>query len=387
MPTGPGGEPHAVERLMRLLSTRMSWTSGIRVLESAGLHVSRGWSESISAFRGAIYTLENLEAAERVLESALVLHTYVGNKQVTWYDMGQWNPEWVRAIRRWAAALDPASPPRGIGLRRWIPANLPYSEGDLSRYRGASPRLVEISKSEDRVYFQFLTARTYAIRETIDVADFAEEDRERFLGYQEIIGVRRSSMPCFDSCVLDLSANRLEVRIDFNPGNRSDEQAGALPTTIAQFNRIMQAELQIAPAGIGLVNFFPAVGRIYNDTTAGRVSLLGFVATSSDTASNNSGKTLRKQTQDLRQDRFHLGGKQNVQSVLPYTIGTNWPAPSGGREQLTLELHGGVKTVYHPNTVLGIAHLTGCMTTADYDFLIEELARQLRPRTGTQPRP
>lgn len=373
-------EPHAVERLMRLLSTRMSWTAGAALLTSAGLHVSRGWAESISAFRGGVFAPEALEVAERILESAFVLHSYVGNKQVTWFDMRQWDARAATAVRRWAENLDPGNPPRALNLRRWIPASVPYQQDALTGRRGAPPVLVEVSKQARRLYFQFFAVRTYALREPIDLSGLPTHEREYFEGYQEVIGVKRQHFPCFDCCVLDLEANRLELRVDFNPGHASEDQAGAVPALVHQLNRILMAEVQHTPAGLGLVNFFPAVERIYRDQEAGKVAMLGFVATSSDTTSNNSGRTLRKPNQDLRRDRFHLGGKGNVDALSPYSIGAKWPPQGGGKEALQIELNGSVRMIYLPNPVISVANFIGCATTTDYDFLTEELSRHLRPR-------
>lgn len=372
-------EPHDIEKLMRLLSTRMSWTAATRTLSLAGLHASRGWGESITAFRGSLhsYSEAQLEIARDVLESAFVTHTYVGNKQVSWYDMAEWNPEQRAATLRWADSLDLSSPPQSLELRRWIPADVPYDQDVLAR-RGSAPRLVEVTRIENRLYFLYFCVRTYALRETIDLSEVPDDERTQVLrGYQEVIGVRREHLPCFDCCVLDLAAQRLEVRIDFHPNYRSDEQAAALPAVVHQFNRVLMAQLQITPAGYGLVNFFPAVTRIYEDPTAGRVYLLSFVATGANSTSNNSGKTHRNRTQDLRSDHFHVGGRGNVDSIAPYAIGARWPSREPGGEPLQIEILGTVKHVYLPNAVVSNANFQGCSTAADYDFLLGELARHL----------
>lgn len=373
-------EAHDVEKLLRLLSTRVSWTAGHRVVTAAGLHPSRGWSDTVTAFKGHNFKEEQLATAAAVLESAFVTHTYVGNKQVLWYDMGQWNPEQRSQILEWGRSANIASISEALGLdEAWTPTRVPYTQDGLSR-RGPTPKLVEVSRIDERIYFLYFCVRTYAIRETINLEDIEEEKRSGVLGeYQELIGIKRRHVPCFDCCVLDLAAERLEMRVDFVPEQRSEEQGMAPALLLQQMNRAFMSQLRMTPAGHGLINFFPAVNRIYTDETAGRVFLLNFVATGEDTSSKNSGRPIRKRGQDLRKDKFHIGGKGNVHAILPYAIGTRWDSPELGAEPLQIEILGHSKYVYLANATVNVANFTGCMTSRDYDFLVGELSRHLHP--------
>jgi hypothetical protein len=373
-------EPHDVETLLRLLSTRMPWTPGYRVVTAAGLHASRGWSDTITAFKGHSFEDDQLATAAAVLESAFVTHTYVGNKQVLWYDMERWNPEQRNQTLAWGRNLDIAAMNQALGLdEAWTPTSVPYTQDGLGR-RGPTPKLVEVSRIDERLYFLYFCVRTYAIRETINLEDLDEERKAGVLGeYQELIGVKRRHVPCFDCCVLDLAAERLELRVDFVPEQRSEEQGMAPAVLLQQMNRVFMSQRRMTPAGYGLINFFPAVNRIYVDGTAGRVFLLNFVATGEDTSSKNSGRPIRKRGQDLRKDKFHLGGKGNVEAILPYAIGARWDSPELGAEPLQIEILGQSKHVYLPNATVNVANFTGCMTSLDYDFLVGELSRHLHP--------
>lgn len=39
-----------VEHLLNLMTVRMPWTMGAKVVEAVGIHKSRGWLETISSF-------------------------------------------------------------------------------------------------------------------------------------------------------------------------------------------------------------------------------------------------------------------------------------------------------------------------------------------------
>lgn len=366
-----------IEHLLHLMSTRMSWRLGAKLVERAHLYVSRGWGETISTVRSRPPADNMLAQAQEALGNAFGWHTFVGNKQVTWYDLNALPADWQGPLLNWAATADMGL----VASRHCVPGfdalRAPYEEAELRPLVGQPSRLVSIARVDQKVYLQYFSARSYSHRESIDLSDWPDEQRARLGDFYEVIGVKLKSIPCFDTFVIDLAKKRLEVRVDFAPGLRAESQAVAVHSLLEQFNRLTMAELTVTPAGLGIVNFFNAVDGIYRDRTAGRVSMLGFVATSEDTSSNNRGQILRRQNQDLRDDKFHLGGTGAVESVTPYTIGATWPSPSG-LEPLTMELHGTVRMIYgSAPRAIAVADFVGCTDGRDFDFLTNELARQL----------
>lgn len=368
---------NTIEHLLSLMATRMSWSLGAKIVDRANLHVSRGWRETIAAARSRPPADGALEHAKTVLSQAFGWHTFVGNKQVTWYDLNAIEAPASAALLYWATNVDVEQLNQTYGVVGFDPMQAPYVEEQLRPLVGAPARLVSVARADGRLYFQYFSARSYSARESIDVSDWPDEHRARLGDFYEIIGVKLRSIPCFDTIVVDVPARRLEVRVDFAPGLRADPQAIGVHALLESFNDLMMRELTLRPAGLGLVNFFPAVSGIYGDRTAGRVAMLGFVATSEDTSSNNKGQTLRRQDQDLRNDKFHVGGTGAVESVTPYTIGATWPSPSR-LEPLTIELHGSVRMIYGIGTrAIAVAIFLGCTDGRDFDFLAGELARQL----------
>lgn len=366
-----------IEHLLHLMASRMSWRLGSKLVERANLYVSRGWGETIAAVRSRPPAAEALATVQSALETAFLWHTYVGNKQVTWYDLNVLPDDLRTPLVHWAATLDLNAVSQRYCVPNFISRRAPYLEADLAGLIGQPARLVAVGREGQKLYFQYFSARSYSLRESIDLTDWPDDQRARLGEFYEVIGVKLKSIPCFDTFVVDLAAMRLEVRIDFAPGMRQESQAVGVSRLLEEFNRLTMNELTLAPAGLGIVNFYPAVAGIYGDRGAGRVNMLGFVATSEDTSSNNRGQTLRRRDQDLRDDKFHVGGTGAVESVKPYTIGATWPSPSG-LEPLTMELLGSVRMVYNTTpSAIKVANFVGCTDGRDFDFLTNELARQL----------
>ncbi len=140
-----------------------------------------------------------------------------------------------------------------------------------------------------------------------------------------------------------------------------------------EVNNLIYRSVGVRPAGIGLENYFPAVDTLYKNKKAGNLTMLGFVAISDDTSSNNRGQPFLKRGLDLRKDKFHIGGRGNVQNIKPYAIEVSWLQKP---DALTLGLHGTVRTLYKL-PLIGVAEFGGCASFEDYAFLSEQLAEHM----------
>lgn len=69
------------------------------------------------------------------------------------------------------------------------------------------------------------------------------------------------------------------------------------------------------------VDLFPAVQRIYEDQTEGKVYLLGFM---SDDRAQIVGSYAATSDLDWRENKYHIGGSEKA-TVSPYKLGVKWP--------------------------------------------------------------
>lgn len=368
-----------LERLLRLLETRMSWTLGAKVLEAAGLERSRGWDETIR--RTLQRTLEGAfrSRAEASLKEALLRHIVVGGKLVIWYDWSHIGEEAQASAQVWVRTV-----PTSRLLRHpdaFDVLQTPFQQAVLRPLLGQPPELASAHRSGDRLTLTYFSVRSFTTRETIDLTGMSTQQRQRFNDYLEVIGVKARTIPCFDVVVFDLAKNRVEIRLDRQPGIKSDGQDAALSQILEQLNRIIYRDTMHQPLGLGLVDFFPAVNPLYRNSSAGLVEMLGFVATSNDRSSNNRGLVHRRDDQDLRIDPFHVGGKGAVATIDPYTIGISTDSLSG-MDRLHLELRGNARSVFGPTAARAITHsyFDGCATDADFDLLTSLLEDHLQSR-------
>ena len=374
MATGSLHRVTDLEKAMRLLATRVSWTMGAKFIDAASLYKSRGWDETIRVMRQQTMDGAMRARATDSLVGVLNRHILIGGKQVFWYDWTRLNAAQLAGSRGWVRDVDADD----LVGHPFEVLSTPYLQGDLRPLLGSPPRLVSAQRERQRLTLVFFGVRTFTTRESIDLTAMNDDERSRFNDYLEVIGVKARNVPCFDVVVFDLAKNRVEVRMDRQPGMQSDGTDSAFSQIIEQINRVIFTATGHMPIGHGLTNFFPAVNRLYRDPSAGMVEMLGFVATARDKSSNNKGVVHRRDDQDLRVDPFHVGGKSAVGTVEPYTIGISAESLSGV-ERLHLELRSSARTLLGGGNprFIGHAMFEGCATSADFDLLTSLLEDHL----------
>jgi hypothetical protein len=201
--------------------------------------------------------------------------------------------------------------------------------------------------------------------------------QKMFREYEELIGVKTKSVPCFDTVVIDPEKALVEVRIDFQPGMTEDKNTPAFERVVAEFNRITTKFLGFGALGAGLINLHPAINPMYLDEKCGQVTALGFVATGKDSSSNNRSQIHRTKTRDFRKDEFHVGGKSQVSRIDPYAIGVAWPA-TPPKSDLYLELKGSARAIYRGKlSAVTVAEIVGCLNESDFTFVTGQMLSRL----------
>lgn len=369
-----------VVAILELLETRMLWSTAKPIISAASIHTSRGWQETIAHARKDSYSDAIWESAFKTLSTVAEQHTYVGNKHVSFFDLREQNEAVKTQVLEWAFSRATHDLQPMVSKRPFDILDTPTRKADLEQYKTSMPKLLAAELRGDKLYLQFFSTRAYSMREPLDLTKMSAAQIKLFEEYEEVIGVKTRLVPCFDTVVVDAINDLVELRVDFQPGMTEDKNTPAFVRVMNEFNRATTKFLGQSAVGVGLMNLHPAINPMYLDTACGRVTALGFVATSKDSSSNNHGQIHRTKTQDFRKDSFHVGGKQHVDKVDPYTIGITWPGkpPKG---DLYLELKGSVRAIYSGKLrAVTTAEFMGCLDGEDYDFIADQVLRRLPRR-------
>lgn len=366
--------------VMELLSTRMSWSTAKSVLSKASIHVSRGWLETIDNARNDFYSDVIWQSANKTLSAAARWHTFVGNKHVSFFDLREQNEEAKNRFLAWTVGKSISDLQPILHSRPFDILNAPTKQAELETFKTASPQLIAAELTGGKLYLQFFSTRSYSHRESLDMGQLLAAQSDFFENFEEVIGIKTRWVPCFDTVVVDTTNDLVEFRVDFAPGLNGDKDYSAFARVMTEFNRATTKFIGQEGVGVGLMNLYPAINPMYLDDACGRVTALGFVATSKDSSSNNHGQIHRTKTQDFRKDSFHVGGKLHVEKVAPYAIGVTWNGkpPKG---DLYLELKGSVKAIYSGKLgAVTTAEFLGCVDGTDYDFIADQVLRRLPRR-------
>lgn len=369
-----------VVAVMELLSTRLQWKHARPLISATSLHTSRGWSETLAGVRKDAYSDTIWTAAFKSLAAVAEQHTYVGNKRVSFFDLREQNEDDRARILKWArgSAVSDFS-----GVLRRRPFSIlaaPTSEAGLEPHKDSAPRLIAADLEGGRLYLQYFSTRAYTHREPLDISTMSASQQKAFAEYDELIGVRTRSVPCFDTVVVDTNSELVEVRVDFQPGMTEDKATPAFQRVVGELNRAAQKFIGQGAVGAGLMNLHPAINPLYVDEKCGRVTALGFVATGKDSSSNNRGQLHRNKTKDFRKDAFHVGGKLHVDRIDPYAIGITWTAKPP-KAELDLEIRGNARAIYSGRlSAVTEAEIVGCTDDADFDFVTSQVLEHIKRR-------
>lgn len=383
VPTG-GKEQSATREqvvgVLALLSTRLQWSHARPLISATSLHASRGWSETLAGVREDVYSDAIWTSAYNSLATVAEQHTYVGNKRVSFFDLRAQNEDDRARILKWARGSAVSNLAGVVRRRPFSILAAPTTEVGLEPYKGSTPRLIAADCEGGKLYLQYFSTRAYTHREPLDISKMTASQQKAFAEYDELIGVRTRSVPCFDTAVIDTNTELIQIRVDFQPGMTEDKATPAFSQVVGELNRAAEKFVGHGAVGAGLMNLHPAINPLYLDEKCGRVTALGFVATGKESSSNNRGQLHRNKTKDFRKDAFHVGGKLHVDRIDPYAIGITW-ATKPPKAELNLEIRGNARAIY-TGKLGGVneAEIVGCTDDADFDFVTGQVLHHIRRR-------
>lgn len=179
-----------VVAILELLETRMLWSTARPIISATGIHVSRGWRETLAHAREDSHSDAIWTNAFKALSTAARWHTYVGNKHVSFFDLREQNEDAKAQVLDWALmrAVDDLRPV--VRRRPFDLLDAPTRKADLELYKTSAPRLLAAELQGGKLYLQFFSTRAYSMREPLDITKMSAAQIKLFEEYEEVIGVK-----------------------------------------------------------------------------------------------------------------------------------------------------------------------------------------------------
>lgn len=331
------------------MRARMPWNVGQKVLSSLGLPRGKGWEHTVTRLSqdNPIFPEKQDE-----LRSALIEHYQCGEKLSRFYRLP------LGAMATLRETLRAAQP----GASDFAPAwPLMVNEGELQSAPTA-PTLLAVVETEDGITGIYASVRVLTVRTEVDASEFPDEIASALTGYDELIGVRHIRWQAMDIIHVPSQGDIIDVRVDF--------PVGMLQSTGDYCHSILMGQIRsiVGPTAMAPVNLFPLIESMYSVSTEGLVVELAFGTT---TASLKNEKMRRRRT-CLRQEAYHVGGKQALASPIDiHRLSVVWELPMGGerlaRPELTLAAPARSAGSAAPR--LETAIIRNCTGVRDYDHV------------------
>nr|WP_313423832.1 hypothetical protein [Moraxella sp.] len=172
------------------------------------------------------------------------------------------------------------------------------------QYAYSTYKVEQLSKHQ-RLY-QFTTIREINVRESLNVNSLKEDIVE---DYQELIGIKKTKLRCYDFVLLDFEKNVIVVGVDLA------QILGANEANIANlnFNNFLKKELGIEITELQKIDLFPKIKDFYNlpkNNDNGVIEI--YFMTDEGTAHH---ETARGNTKDLRTATYHSSGVQGLKNI------------------------------------------------------------------------
>lgn len=311
--------------LLETLMGRSSWYDTRKILLMAGLEVRRGSAKTL-----AFYEDEDVddEIAD-TLSNLLSEHLIAGEKCLQFHHLSR---QQLAQLRAHVAALELEESELQDAFPCAVdPATLPGNGWDI-------PRLVHRLTDDRGTFLIASSIREYEERVDVDVSALPAAVKRDYGDIKELIGVRAVRKQVFDAVWLPVRGHTVVTAVDFPRG---------APGDIVVPGQTFLRHLIRHGAGVRVdpINLFNAIDAVY-ESDWGKVVELGFTT---DTGSVKHEK-MRLQKPCLREEAFHVGGKEAVDGVIhPFQVSVQWAAEYAddlrGNPELTL--HGTARMQHH----------------------------------------
>lgn len=194
--------------------------------------------------------------------------------------------------------------------------------------------------------------------------------------YDEFIFIKRKHSQCFEYVRFNQETSLLEIIVEERSGSDTSEAFNLIQTKINSiFANIDSLDIRL----INPVNFFPAINAIYQCATEGIIAELGFT-TLTGSAKLEKMRTTKK---DLREEEFHLGGKDAIRGALtPFRVAVRWNVPGQTLQEEAL-LPGSIRQLGSGVPHLDHVVLSRALTTEAMQAMLARIVNHL-PKSPPQ---
>lgn len=344
-----------VSNILEALKERALWTEARKIIVRSGLKAGKGWPKTLSRYAGADVMQETADA----LASGLAEHVLAGEKALRLYRLAE---EEIAALREFAIAQ--------------VVPDTPYSQAFPCKVEGAS----DLGKSDsvlcasyndgDGTFLVYSGVRRFEVKEKLDLSKLDQSVVDALGAFSTLYGTKLVERQLFDVLWIPLGGNIVFSIVDSPKGMPPE----FLAVAHSKLRKVIRDGVDYYPDPIDL---FDAILGIYKSDW-GTVVELGFLT---DTGSV---KYEHMKIECLRQEPFHVGGKDAVDGVIhPFSVTVRWPEKEGELEwEPELMLHSSALVAQSPAPSLYDAFYRSAIIVRDLKRLRRKISEVLEDQTA-----
>lgn len=361
----------AIYDVVSSLSERIPYTMGKSLFQILGLPIPLGWERMKNAVKLLDNNAASVQAARDNLLELFEHHTRVGEKLIRTHSVKGIPKETQFFQEVWNApekiAIDVSE------YQKAYPLSITDTD-TLKTLEGQGPVLTAIFSIANSMYFQFCSVRSFREKVELGKDQFDQVDHDVIDQFAEVYGVVAKRQQCFDTIVVNRTDKTVQLRLDAIDGISVEQQKVAVDAVRTAFDQLASKYFQYPPFSSTAQNYHALLEKLYQANGEGSVFQLGFTAIAANSSSNNGAKLIRRRNQDLRTDKFHIGGKNGVNSVDPYSIGVTWTRP-GQVSHPKLIVPGSVRMINKSPILFPELIIRECLSDTDFDFVSNKIKK------------
>jgi len=344
-----------VSNILEALKERALWTEARKIIVRAGLRAGKGWPKTLSRYAGADIMQETADA----LASGLAEHVLVGEKALRLYRLSE---EEIIELRQFAVAQ--------------VVPNTPYSEAFPCKVKDSSGLgqndsvLCASYNDGDGTFLVYSGVRRFEVKEKLDLTKLDKSIVDALGAFSTLYGTKIVERQLFDVLWIPLGGNIVFSIVDSPKG---------MPP---EFLAVAHSKVRkVIMDGVGYypdpVDMFDAIQGVYKSDW-GTVVELGFLT---DTGSV---KHEHMKAECLRQEPFHMGGKDAVDGVIhPFSVTIRWLEKEGELDwEPELMLHSSALVAQSPAPSLYDAFFRSAIVVRDLKRFRRKISQILEDQTA-----
>lgn len=243
---------------------------------------------------------------------------------------------------------------------------LPLSEDELEKMSLSRPFPVEYSNDNDFLSLIFTYPRAYKEKNIITIDEISDDAKPEFTDYDELVGIKNRLVQYFDKVIFNKKTGEIRLEIDNSFNLSNEEVTKAEERYRLHFTRGVRKYSHRIFA-LKQTNIFDKIDTLYNYPDGVVINLEHSTGTGSV-----KGERMRKKTDDLRRESFHIAGLKALKgNTVNYSISKRWIGDYSTNLILTIPGHASLASSSTPS----ISHvmIEGCCTENDFNLLLDKV--------------